>query len=68
VASGPGLWELLIGAFALMLVAEGLLPFVSPPKWRAVFEQALKLTDGQIRFVALASMLSGLGLLYVFLA
>jgi uncharacterized protein len=68
VTSGPGLWELLIGAFALMLVAEGLLPFVSPPKWRAVFEQALKLTDGQIRFVALASMLSGLGLLYIFLA
>jgi len=68
VASPPGLWELLLGAFALMLVVEGLLPFVSPTRWRAVFEQAMKLSDGQIRFVALSSMLSGLALLYLFLS
>lgn len=66
--AGPGLWDLLLGAFALMLVVEGLLPFVSPSKWRAVFEQAMKLSDGQIRFIALSSMLSGLALLYVFLS
>jgi len=68
VAAAPGLWELLLGAFALMLVVEGLLPFVSPVRWRALFEQAMKLSDGQIRFVALSSMLSGLALLYVFLS
>ena len=68
MASPPGLWELLLGAFALMLVVEGLLPFVSPTRWRAVFEQAMKLSDGQIRFVALSSMLSGLALLYLFLS
>ena len=66
--AGPGLWDLLLGAFALMLVVEGLLPFVSPSTWRAVFEQAMKLSDGQIRFIALSSMLSGLALLYVFLS
>jgi hypothetical protein len=51
------------GALALMLVFEGLLPFLSPGAWRRVFEQALKLSDGQIRFIGLSSMLAGLLLL-----
>ena len=34
--SPPSLPELLLGAFALMLVIEGLLPFISPPQWRSV--------------------------------
>ena len=68
MAGEPGLWDLLFGAFALMLIVEGLLPFVSPPKWRAVFERAMKLSDGQIRFVALSSMLSGIAMLRIFLS
>jgi uncharacterized protein YjeT (DUF2065 family) len=51
------------GALALMLVFEGLLPFLSPTAWRNVFERALKLSDGQIRFIGLSSMLVGLLLL-----
>ena len=51
------------GALALMLVFEGLLPFLSPTAWRQVFERALKLSDGQIRFIGLSSMLVGLVLL-----
>ena len=57
--------ELLIGALALMLVFEGLLPFLSPTKWREVFRRALEMSDGQIRFIGLASMLAGLLLLAV---
>jgi uncharacterized protein YjeT (DUF2065 family) len=53
----------LFGALALMLVIEGLLPFLSPGLWRQVFERAIKLSDGQIRFVGLTSMLLGLLLL-----
>ena len=53
----------LMGALALMLVFEGLLPFLSPTAWRRVFERALKLSDGQIRFFGLSSMLVGLLLL-----
>ena len=53
------------GALALMLVFEGLLPFLSPTAWRQVFERALKLSDGQIRFIGLSSMLIGLFLLLV---
>jgi len=51
------------GALALMLVLEGLLPFLSPKAWRQMFERALKLGDGQIRFIGLSSMLVGLLLL-----
>lgn len=62
-----GFWELVLGAFALMLVAEGLLPFFSPPMWRGVFERAVKMSDGQIRFLGLASMLCGMVMLLLFL-
>ena len=64
--TGATFWDYLVGAFALMLVVEGLLPFLSPPRWRAVFERATRLSDGQIRFIGLASMLAGLVMLYFF--
>jgi hypothetical protein len=57
--------EALIGAMALLLIIEGLLPFLSPKQWRAVFERALQLSDGQIRFIGLMSLLSGLAMLLV---
>lgn len=60
------MWDLLIGAFALMLVIEGLLPFFGPQAWRRAFERAVLMTDGQIRFLGLASMLAGLALLLLF--
>ncbi len=52
--------DYLLGALALMLVIEGLLPFLSPAMWRKVFERAIQLSDGQIRFVGLSSMIAGL--------
>ena len=55
--------DALIGALALMLIAEGLLPFLSPRQWRAVFERAVQMSDGQIRFIGLVSLLAGLALL-----
>ena len=51
---------------ALMLVAEGLLPFVSPLSWRRIFERALQMSDGQIRFLGLVSVLCGLAMLLLF--
>jgi uncharacterized protein YjeT (DUF2065 family) len=59
------MWDTLFSALALMLVLEGLLPFVSPGRWRQVFEQATRLSDGQLRFLGLSSMLGGLLLLLV---
>jgi uncharacterized protein len=59
--------DMLLGAVALMLVIEGLLPFMSPTSWREAFARAMLLSDGQIRFIGLSSMLVGLLLLLVFL-
>jgi uncharacterized protein YjeT (DUF2065 family) len=53
----------LAAAFALMLIIEGLLPFLSPATWRETFRRVIELQDGQIRFFGLASMLLGLLLL-----
>lgn len=57
--------DLLIGSLALMLVIEGLLPFLSPASWRQVFERATRMSDGQIRFIGLISLAAGLILLAV---
>ncbi|HMV16486.1 MAG TPA: DUF2065 domain-containing protein [Zoogloea sp.] len=53
-------------AFALMLVLEGLLPFVAPKMWRETFTRLVRMSDGQIRFIGLSSMLVGLIVLIVF--
>ncbi len=55
--------EVLLVACGLVLVFEGFLPFLFPPLWRKVFERALQMSDGQIRFIGLTSMLLGLLLL-----
>jgi uncharacterized protein len=57
--------DVVLGALALMLVIEGLLPFFSPATWRQVFERATRMSDGQIRFIGLVSLLAGLALLAV---
>ena len=55
--------EVLIAGFALMLVLEGILPFVAPKFWREAFRKFTEMSDGQIRFAGLTSMIIGLGLL-----
>ena len=50
-------------ALALMLILEGVLPFLSPNLWRDTFRRITQMSDGQIRFVGLSSMLVGLLLL-----
>jgi uncharacterized protein YjeT (DUF2065 family) len=50
-------------ALALMLILEGVLPFLAPNVWRETFRRVTQMTDGQIRFVGLSSMLVGLLLL-----
>ena len=47
-------------ALALILVFEGVLPFLSPTNLRKAFEQALKLSDGQIRFFGMCSVVLGI--------
>ena len=54
----------LLMAFALMMVLEGLVPFLLPAVWRETFRKLIELRDGQIRFFGLASMLMGVVLLF----
>jgi uncharacterized protein len=49
---------------AMMLVIEGMLPFVLPGLWRETFRKLVTLTDGQLRFVGITAMLAGIILLY----
>ena len=53
----------LIG-LALMLVIEGIMPFLFPAQWRETFRRLVQLSDGQLRFIGMTSMLAGLLLLY----
>ncbi len=53
-----------LAAIALMLVLEGALPFLAPKIWREIFRKVLEMSDGQIRFFGLSSMIAGLVLLY----
>jgi uncharacterized protein YjeT (DUF2065 family) len=53
-------------ALALLLVLEGLLPFMAPRLWRDSFRRLTELTDGQLRFIGMVSI--GIGLLGLYLA
>lgn len=50
---------------AMMLVIEGVMPFLFPGLWRETFRKLLSLTDGQLRFIGIAAMLSGMLVLYL---
>jgi len=49
----------LLAALALVLIIEGLMPLISPARWREVFSRILAMSDGQIRFIGLASIALG---------
>lgn len=59
-----GFWrELLIG-FCLMLVIEGVMPFMYPQRWRRMVQQLSQIDDATLRLFGLLSMLVGVALLY----
>ena len=58
-------WEDLISALALVLVIEGIMPFISPGSWRQTMLQASQLPDRVLRIIGLGSMLFGVVLLYL---
>jgi uncharacterized protein YjeT (DUF2065 family) len=52
--------DLFWSSLALVLVLEGILPLVAPRVWRDSFRRLTELTDGQLRFVGLAALATGL--------
>lgn len=57
--------EDLIRAIALVLVIEGMMPFLSPDGWRQAMLQAGRLSDKTLRIIGLCSMLAGVIVLYL---
>jgi len=59
------MWDDLLRAIALVLVIEGILPFLSPDGWRQAMMQAGRLSDRTLRMVGFSSMLIGVFILYL---
>ena len=59
------MWDSIIPALALVLVIEGMLPFLSPKGWRDAMAQAAQLPDKVLRSLGLFSMLAGVVILYL---
>lgn len=59
------MWDEILRALALVLVLEGILPFISPNNWRQTMLQAAQLPNRVLRIIGLASMLLGVLLLYL---
>ena len=59
------MWQEWLVAGCLVLVIEGMLPFIAPHKWRAMLANMLTLSDSRIRRIGLAIMITGVILLYV---
>ena len=57
--------DIIVAGFALMLVIEGIIPFTAPRFWREAFRKFTEMTDGQIRFAGLTSMIAGLLILFL---
>jgi uncharacterized protein YjeT (DUF2065 family) len=57
--------DIVIAGIALMLVIEGILPFTAPRLWRDTFRKLIEMSDGQIRFGGLISMVLGLVILFL---
>lgn len=58
-------WQTLGAALALMLIFEGILPFLIPHRLRMAALTVLKLNNRSLRMMGLGSMLLGLALLYI---
>lgn len=59
------MWSDMFAAIGLMLVFEGVLPFLSPNQWRQWLTQVISLDDRYLRIMGLVSMLLGVSIVFV---
>ena len=59
------MWHDLAVAICLVFVIEGMMPFISPVRWRKVVFNVAQLDDRSMRIMGLVSMVIGIGLLYL---
>lgn len=58
-------WDEIVRGLALLLIIEGLMPFLVPHRFRTALVRLLSLDDRTLRTVGFVSMLSGLMVLQV---
>jgi hypothetical protein len=58
-------WHVLPVAIALVFIIEGMMPFISPNRWRTMLVMVEQMDDRMIRNVGLSSMLLGIAILYL---
>ncbi len=58
-------WTEVLTALALVLIIEGMLPFISPSRYRRMVAEVTRLGDNTIRNIGLAVMIIGLVLLFI---
>ncbi len=59
------MWQSLATALCLVLVIEGLMPFLAPRRWKRMLTGVAQISDSQLRIVGFCSMLIGTLLLYL---
>lgn len=58
-------WTEILTAVALVLVIEGMLPFVRPGRYKQLVAQIVRMSDNQLRLFGLGSMIFGILLLFI---
>jgi uncharacterized protein len=59
------MWQMVLKAIALVLIIEGVTPFLYPIKWRQLVQQLSMIDNNTLRLIGFASMVLGVGLLYL---
>lgn len=54
-----------LAALCLVLVIEGILPFLAPGRWREMMQALAQVDERTIRLTGLGSMVLGAGLLFL---
>ena len=59
------MWQELLLAFGLMLILEGIVPFLYPRRWQKMVEMLAQMDPSSMRLAGLASMVLGLVVIYL---
>lgn len=59
------MWQELLTAMGLLLVLEGIFPFLRPDLWREGVRQIARMEDRALRIAGLVSMIAGVLLIYL---
>ena len=58
-------WTEILTAVSLVLIIEGMLPFIRPGRYKQLVAQIVRLSDNQLRIFGLSVMIAGLLLLFI---